>query len=831
MNVAGVWIRGAFLILSGWLFFASAHAKITVFSDGRIFLPVMIAADALPAEREAAEELGRVLGAMSGLRWPVRTPSYGGECGFYVGRFAWADSPHSKLIVAKDLFRQKGNEVGPDAFRIRSGHGSIFIEAATPGGIGFAVDWFLQHEGGVRWYVPGAMGEVIPHRASWTLPELNILREPAYISREITGLNSPEEKLWARRNGLHSRVEFTHALANVFPRSVLEEHPEWSPLIEGKRHRPVSDGDQNWQPNLALQGVADYAAEAACAAFQRDPSRVSFSLGINDTVRFDQGESTRALVEPVRYFRGMPDYSPLVFTFMNRAAGEVSKLWPDRYLGCLAYFWCENPPSFRVHPNALPFVTTDRSQYFDEKYRAGDLALMSRWGASGVQAFGLWEYAYGRGFVVPRLYCRALAESIRAGWHFGARGYLAEVEPNWGFDAFKVWMLAQLMWEPDRRVEDLEHDFYSGYYGAAARPMRRFFELCEESWMSQRGTPRWLKYYEQEDQALLFPAETCGKLRRFLEGAAAAAKTPGEAIRVKETARAFDVTEAYVRFDGLRRALGNSHQDTLPSPDALADSVSKFVRLRENVYQKMTAASVGGMPAMVGSALAGVMRNDPIPRLLWLAGDRNPSEPHRILTVVGVSKNESRWWSIAAMSESPNSRMLRNLMENSAFLLDEVKLKEPRFLYPKFGILPLKWRVQAMPTENGRMAIVDNFADTLKKAIRIGGAYDAQLFQWYPVESGRTYFVEAQLRGNSSPGNDAALFLTFVDGAGKSIGTGEMQSLPKGVTKDWRTMVLADQAPSGAKWVGVGVGASGQDSDDWLETAGIELKLMPDGSR
>lgn len=349
--------------------------------------------------------------------------------------------------------------------------------------------------------------------------------------------------------------------------------------------------------------------------------------------------------------------------------------------------------------------------------------------------------------------------------------------------------------------------------------------------MSQRGTPRWLKYYEQEDQALLFPAETCGKLRRFLEGAAAAAKTPGEAIRVKETARAFDVTEAYVRFDGLRRALGNSHQDTLPSPDALADSVSKFVRLRENVYQKMTAASVGGMPAMVGSALAGVMRNDPIPRLLWLAGDRNPSEPHRILTVVGVSKNESRWWSIAAMSESPNSRMLRNLMENSAFLLDEVKLKEPRFLYPKFGILPLKWRVQAMPTENGRMAIVDNFADTLKKAIRIGGAYDAQLFQWYPVESGRTYFVEAQLRGNSSPGNDAALFLTFVDGAGKSIGTGEMQSLPKGVTKDWRTMVLADQAPSGAKWVGVGVGASGQDSDDWLETAGIELKLMPDGSR
>ncbi len=831
MNPAGFWIRGAFPILIGWLFFASAHAKITVFADGRIFLPVIVPADALPSEREAAEEFGRVLGSMFGVRWPVRAPINVGECGFYLGGLASSASPDGKLIVAKDFFHRKGNEVGPDAFRIRSSHGSIFIDAATLDGIGFAVDWFLQHEGGVRWYAPGAMGEVIPYRANWTLPELNMVREPAYISREITGLNSTEEKLWARRNGLRSRVEFTHALAAVFPRSVLEEHPEWSPLIEGKRHGPVSDGDQNWQPNLALPGVADHAAEVACAAFQCDPSRLSFSLGINDTVRFDQSESTRALVEPVHYFRGMPDYSPLVFTFMNRAAGEMSSHWPNRYLGCLAYFWCENPPPFRVHPNVLPFITTDRSQYFDEKYRAGDLALMSRWGASGVHAFGLWEYAYGRGFVVPRLYCRALAESIRAGWHYGARGYLAEVEPNWGFDAFKVWMLAQLMWEPDRRIEDLENDFYSGYYGAAARPMRRFFELCEESWMSQRGTPRWLKYYGQEDQALLFPVETCGKLRRFLEAAATATETPEETIRVKETARAFDVTESYVRFDGLRRALGNSRPDTLPSSDALADSVSKFVRLRENVYQKMKTASLGEMPAMVASALAGVMRNDPIPRLLWLAGYRNPSEPGRILTVAGISKNESRWWSMVAVSESQNSPMIRNGLENSALLPAKDKLKEPRFLYPKFGVLPLKWQVQAMPTENGQMEIVDNFADTLKKAVHIGGAYDTQLFQWYPVEPGRTYFAEAQLRGNSSPGNDAALFLTFVDGAGKSVGAGEMQSLPKGVTNDWRTMVLADQAPLGAKWVGVGVGASGQDSDDWLETSSIELRMISAGSR
>ena len=46
--------------------------------------------------------------------------------------------------------------------------------------------------------------------------------------------------------------------------------------------------------------------------------------------------------------------------------------------------------------------------------------------------------------------------------------------------------------------------------------MRRFFEACQAQWMGQEGAPFWLKYYGQEDQALLFPAETCVRLRAML---------------------------------------------------------------------------------------------------------------------------------------------------------------------------------------------------------------------------------------------------------------------------------------------------------------------------
>ncbi len=220
----------------------------------------------------------------------------------------------------------------------------------------------------------------------------------------------------------------------------------------------------------------------------------------------------------------MPDYSPLVFGFMNRAAAALARTRTDKYLGCLAYFWCEEAPSFPVHAQVIPYVTTDRTQFYDPVYRAADYALMARWSRSGVRAFGLWEYAYGSAYLVPRVPHAMLAEAVREGWWRGARGYMADTTPHWGFDAYKMWMLAQLLWEPERTTAELEDDFFRGWYGPAAEPMRRFFARCEAQWMAQPGPPWWIKYYRQQDQTLLFPPEVCRELRAMLDEASSIAE-------------------------------------------------------------------------------------------------------------------------------------------------------------------------------------------------------------------------------------------------------------------------------------------------------------------
>lgn len=97
---------------------------------------------------------------------------------------------------------------------------------------------------------------------------------------------------------------------------------------------------------------------------------------------------------------------------MNRASAPIARLEPGRYLGCLAYFWCANAPHFPLGGNVVPYLASDRTQYYDKSFRAEDLDLMSRWGSSGVKAFGIWEYAYGSGYVIPREPVGVLADGI-----------------------------------------------------------------------------------------------------------------------------------------------------------------------------------------------------------------------------------------------------------------------------------------------------------------------------------------------------------------------------------------------------------------------------------
>lgn len=243
------------------------------------------------------------------------------------------------------------------------------------GWLGFSSETQVQET--ERWFIPGALGHD-PGAAPAPLSER------AFLTRAMGSLGGKAGKEWAERNKLTPRLNVGHSMGRIFPPSIYDEHPEFFPLEAGERIRPPENA-QWWQPDLGRQDVAEYAARAAESYFEAHPNAVSFGLGVNDGLVFGESEETKALTMPLRWFRERPDYSNLVFTFMNRAAEKLSEVHPGKYLGTFAYYWAENVPDFAVHPQVIPYLTADRSQGYDPEFLAEDRALQRRW-ISALQA-------------------------------------------------------------------------------------------------------------------------------------------------------------------------------------------------------------------------------------------------------------------------------------------------------------------------------------------------------------------------------------------------------------------------------------------------------------
>ncbi len=226
-----------------------------------------------------------------------------------------------------------------------------------------------------RWFMPGELGYE-PGSAPGPLSGR------AFLTRAMSGVSRFDDGEWARHNRLTSSLRFSHNLSRVFPASLYEEHPEFFPLENGQRIRPPEGARIWWQPDLGREDVAAYAAEKAREYFDEKPEAVSFALGVNDGLVFGESAETKAWTLPLRWFRGRPDYSNLVFTFMNRVAEELASTHPDKYVGALAYYWAEQVPDFAVHPQVIPFLTADRSQGYDPEFLAEDRALQQKWVAA-----------------------------------------------------------------------------------------------------------------------------------------------------------------------------------------------------------------------------------------------------------------------------------------------------------------------------------------------------------------------------------------------------------------------------------------------------------------
>ena len=105
-----------------------------------------------------------------------------------------------------------------------------------------------------------------------------------------------------------------------------------------------------------------------------------FSVGIDDFSEFD--ERPKTLAHKRGYLGSSRLTSNAVFEFSAKSARLIAQKHPSKLVGCIAYLACENPPSFMLPGNLVPYFTTDRANYFDAKYKELDFKTLDAWGKS-----------------------------------------------------------------------------------------------------------------------------------------------------------------------------------------------------------------------------------------------------------------------------------------------------------------------------------------------------------------------------------------------------------------------------------------------------------------
>jgi len=770
-------------------------------------------ANAPPEVRRAADEFQRVLEKMTGTRLPAQIR--GEEPIVHVGRDAFVDRAGLRL-----------DWLDEDGFVIRTvGDRHLILAGRTPHATEFAVYRFLEKHGGVRWYFPTALGEVVPRRTSFRVGPLAEREEPSFRSRQWSAAAPFDGGAWERHNFCRARYSFHHNLLHIFvPSKLYDVHPEWFPEIDGKRRRPKDDEDHGWQPCLSNGEAARYAAQSARQYFDAHPEAACFSIGMNDTAAagFCLCAACRALdpADPAerKTPRGMPNYSNRFFTFANRVAAELARTHPDKYLGCLAYHVTEPPPTFDVHPQIIPYLTAGRANWTDPAIREGDQKLILGW-CRKVPIVGIYDYYYGSGFVSPRIFTGLSEASLQFAHRAGVRAFYAEIYSTWSLDGPKAYVASQLLWDVNQSAETLVDDFCRGLFGKAAAPMREYFRFLEQRWMSRPGgsTVMWQGFFDPAQLELWTPT-VCADARRLLAQAEAAAS--GEEETIRQRVRLFS--------DGFRQAElwsvlyhGEKSLRSLADVERYSEAQVQLERIHREVIlpnplHRAVIPFEQRARSLPGGGLAGALL-------------RLSEEPHaqaileRLASASASGEVKSAARAALVLRSHPERAVQR--LANPSF---EAGAEKASAAVPKRAAPP-GWGVWFRPGTPGEGESMPEAARSGKCGFVLRGAEASCVLQSVPVRPGEKYLAAVYVRGKLSPQAESKLVVQWKDAAGQWLTAAGRRAdrLPAGETPDWTRLCVLVEVPAKAAQLVFCVSAYDQRPEDVLQADDASLQSIP----
>jgi hypothetical protein len=353
-----------------------------------------------------------------------------------------------------------------------------------------AVCGFLRDQG-VRWYMPGEIGEVVPKAKSIQLPKIDRVTQPDFPMRILnfrTAVYGHDVMMWGFRLGVRQPYgrQAAHGLHGMTDNErTLKNHPDWFALYGGKRHNhPNNKNNQLCYSNEELFREAVLFARTQLDHFKMDVVSIMPPDGYTAICQCDLCAGKDS---PELGARGQ--LSNYVWDFVNRVAKEVAKTHPDKKISNCAYGVYTEPPSNieKLEPNVQVIIVGGRRPTAED--RADIRRLRAAWQKKTDNPVEIFEnYPFtGRGWYLPAYMPRVLGESINAtkGQSRGEDIWLTMnfKENALGFNHFLVYFTARMYWGgPKQSAAALFDEYVKSFYGPAAPGMAKFFSHCETHW-------------------------------------------------------------------------------------------------------------------------------------------------------------------------------------------------------------------------------------------------------------------------------------------------------------------------------------------------------------
>ncbi len=520
---------------------AATAAPLVLAEGGQPRATIVLPDDAAPAERTSATELAAYLTKITGAQFT-------GTAG--PGRLLVGPSRAARAVLGDALV----DGLGPEEFVIRTVGGDLLLVGGRPRGTLYAVYSFLADDLGCRW-LTWYDDEDGPRRPTLALPATDRRGAPAFAVRDIvTHTNGDSDRQAMQRFLVRNRCQgpdlrFTGDLAAyggtshryafppdgwlvhtlfqwVPPKVHFAAHPEWFSLAGDKRVASrqlcfTSRGLRQAMTAAILKRIAE-----------ADPGGTYSVSAMDWPGAMCDCADCRALVQR----EGTPG-APL-FDYLAEAGRAVQERFPQARLSTLAYRkeQSEAPPATTKLPDNVIVIFAPIDDNFaapiEHASNATTLRNLERW-PQATRHLWVWYYPNTYGPALPLGNLSRLAKDLRLFKRVGVEGCFMEHDAPGVYDSrrtadLQTWLIARLMWDPDRDLAALVADYTDRHYGPAAPAVRRYLAALEDA---TAALPARLTWNASTGQHRHLTPEFMASCQRLLDEAEAAASADERLLR------------------------------------------------------------------------------------------------------------------------------------------------------------------------------------------------------------------------------------------------------------------------------------------------------------